>query len=99
MKHWDAPPTNKHYLNDFISISDSQHTARSTFDIMESTATEAVFEVLDTEPKYIRATRVFECLGIIIYFNLKQLRISEDHICEIRELLSDWGNKTCATKR
>ncbi len=29
---------------------------------------------------------------------MKQLRISKDRICEICELLSDWGNKSCATK-
>ncbi len=66
---------------------------------MESTATEAGFEIHDTEPKSFRAARVFDCLGIIIDFNLKQLRMSEDRICEICELLSDWGNKSCATKR
>ncbi len=66
---------------------------------MRSTANEAGFEVHDAEPKSIRAAKVFVCLGIIIDFNLKQLRIFEDRICEIRELLSDWGNKSCATKK
>ncbi len=98
MTHRGAPPTTTHYLDDFISISGSQHASSATFDIMESTATEAGFEVHDTEPISIRVARVFECLGIIIHFNLKQLRISEDRICEIRELLSDWSNKSCATK-
>ncbi len=99
MKHKGAPPTTTHYLDDFISIFCSQHAASATFDFMESTATEAGFEVHDTELKSIRAARVFECLGIIIDFNLKQLRISEHRICEIHELLSDWGNKSYATKR
>ncbi len=83
MKHRGALPTTTHYLDDFISIPGSWHAASATFDIMESTATEAGFEVHDTEPKYTMAARVFECLVIIIDFNLKQLRISEDHICEI----------------
>ncbi len=39
MKHRGPPPTTTHYLDDFISISGSQLTARATFDIMESTAT------------------------------------------------------------
>ncbi len=99
MKHRGTQPTTTHYLDDFLSISGSQHAASTIFDIMESTATEAGFEVYDTEPKSIRAARVFKCLGIIIEFNLKQLRISKDGICEIHELLNDWGNKLFATKR
>ncbi len=55
MKHRGAPPTTTHYLDDFIIISGSQHAASVTFDIMGSTATEAGFEVHDTEPKSIRA--------------------------------------------
>ncbi len=65
---------------------------------MRSPAIEAGFEVYDTEPKSTRTARVFECLGIIIDFNLKQLRISQYRICEIRKLLSDWSKKSCATK-
>ncbi len=76
MKHKGAPPITTYYLDDFISISGSQHAASVTYDIMGSIATEAH----DTEPKPIRAARVFECLGIIIDFNLKQLRISEDRM-------------------
>ncbi len=71
----------------------------NTQPVSHLTTTEAGFEVHDTEPKSIRAAKDFERLGIIIDFNLKQLRISEDRICEIRELLSEWGNKSCATKR
>jgi len=99
MIHRGAPPTTDHYLDDYISISGSQLAAGTTYDIMSSTAVEAGFEVHDTEPKSIRAARVFECLGIIVDFNLKQLRISEDRICEIRELLADWSQKVCVTKR
>ncbi len=66
---------------------------------MESTATKAGFAVHDTEPKSIRAARVFKCLGKIIDINFKQLRISKDRIWEISELLSDWGSKSCATNR
>ncbi len=96
MKYRWPPPTT---TDDFISISGSQHTASATFDIMESTATEAGFEVHDTKPKFISAARDFECLRIIIDFNLKQLRISEDRICEIREDLSVWVNKSCQKKK
>ncbi len=46
MKHSGAPPTTTHYLDDFISISGSQHAASATFDIMESTATEAVLKYM-----------------------------------------------------
>ncbi len=53
---------------------------------MRSTAIEAGFDVHDTEPKSIRAARIFECLGIIINFNLKQLRMSEGCICEIHQI-------------
>ncbi len=39
-------PTTTHYLDDFISISSSQHAASATFDIMESTAAETVLKYM-----------------------------------------------------
>ena len=59
-----------------MSVCGSELKAGSVHDVMRSTATESGFEVHDTEPKSIRSAMVMECLGIIVDFILKELRIS-----------------------
>ena len=99
MIHRGAPPTTTHYLDDFISVSNGHQAGVKTHTIMEGTADDAGFETHKSGPKNVVSAKVFDCIGYIVDFNLMQIRISEDRMQEIREILAEWKTKQTASKR
>lgn len=99
MIHRGAPPTTTHYLDDFISISDGYQAGVRTHAIMENTAEESGFDVHKSGPKMVVSAKVFDCIGYVVDLNMMQIRISDDRIQEIRELLLAWRSKVTVSKR
>jgi len=85
------------YVDDFLLISPTQDECARDLHVMLDTCDASGFAVQPS--KVTDPTRVIEILGIIIDVNLWELRISEDRVAEIRQLLSSWlGRRTCSKR-
>ena len=85
------------YLDDYIGISSSKEDAANTLHLMLDTIHNSGFKVQPS--KTLGPERSLEFLGIEIDTVNKQLKITQERMEEIRELLSDWLSKSMCTKR
>ena len=85
------------YLDDFIALCSSQDEAQHTLNLMLDTCHRAGFKVQPS--KTLGPARSLEFLGIEIDTVNQQLRITQERMEEIRELLGDWLSKQVCTKR
>lgn len=92
-----ASPATLRYVDDFLTIGDSEITCQSSIDVMLATCEEAGFQVQMS--KVTRPSHVVEFLGIIIDVERGELRISRERLEEIQELLEEWLNIRTCTKR
>lgn len=95
MKKRGIPDTSSHYLDDYIAVDEGPTRASNGLKIMINTTNESGFEA----HKIIEPTQVIDHIGYVVDFIKKELRISEDRMSEIYELLSEWEAKVTASKR
>ena len=82
------------YLDDYVGVSGTKEHAADTLNIMIDTCRHAGFKVQDT--KTISPARCLEFLGVEIDTIAGQLKVSEDRMKEIKDLLDEWmGNAKC----
>ena len=85
------------YVDDFLLVSQSRDTASQHLSIMIEVSLKAGFSIQDS--KVIHPCRCLEFLGIVIDLNLGQLRISEERMREVRDILSYWQGQKVISKR
>ena len=89
-----ASPAIIHYLDDFLGVAGSCTEAASTLNLMVDTCIAASFKVQGS--KTLGPARALEFLGVVIDTTTGQLKISQERMREIRELLESWlGKKNC----
>ena len=86
-----------HYLDDLLTLSNSEQGCRESLDIIIETCKLAGFGI--QSKKTHGPSRVIEFLGLIIDTVNKQVRISEERLREVRDELYEWANTETVTKR
>ena len=86
-----------HYMDDSISVVGSKISGHKNLQIIVRTSGEAGFDVqhLKTEGP----SRVMEYTGIVVDTILKQLRISQERLADIKAELSTWRDRKTCSKR
>lgn len=85
------------YLDDILTICGSKSQCQQSLDIITDTCEKAGFEI--QSQKTMGPVRCLEFLGLFIDTILKQLRLSDERLMEIRQELELWRSRTVATKR
>ena len=92
-----VPSSTVQYLDDYCSITGSEHDARRALELMVETAELAGFRV--QPDKTLGPYRSMEFLGILIDTVTGTLEISPDRMADIRSELQDWYSRPKCTKR
>ena len=85
------------YLDDILVIDTSKESCQESLNIVLETCSRAGFEVQDKKTQ--GPTKILTFLGIEIDTILKQIKIDEERLVEMRNLLQEWETKITATKR
>ena len=97
MKERGASQDTLFYLDDVLSVHESEIECQKSLEVILDTCEKAGFEVQPS--KTVGPCKVIEFLGIVIDTIKSQLRISEERMNEIREDLEQWIDKSSCTKR
>ena len=85
------------YVDDFLVVSSSPSQAREDIAKMVRVARLAGFVIQDE--KVTGPTRIIQFLGIVIDLDRNELRISEERVSEVKAMLTEWADRTSASKR
>ena len=89
-----APSTTLSYLDDFLICANSFQECEKGLHVVVSCAKKCGFHIKDS--KTVEPNRVLEFLGLIIDTLKREVRISDERLCEIRQELHEWkGRKKC----
>ena len=85
------------YVDDYLLVTGDSEDAASQLDLMIDIARDAGFTIQDS--KVTRPCKSLEFLGIVIDISAGVLRISDERLTEVREILADAIGAKRATKR
>lgn len=97
MRHQGISSHIVRYVDDFLLISESAPVAAEHLSIMIDVSRKAGFTIQDS--KVIHACRELEFLGIIIDLDHGLLKISDERMKEVRDILSYWQGQKVISKR
>ena len=86
-----------HYLDDYFAVDGNENAGKNTKSVMKKSIKESGMDAQDE--KTLGPFRCLEFLGIVFDTIKKELRISEERLCEIKQSLKDWGRRKVCTKR